>query len=274
LPPSEEDLCGTCRVSKDSQHEVAIPETTRSRFIQNLVNEFLKTRCEAEISVREFKVYEPCSFPECEAEDESEECDCDPEQHIYVCLFAKLDENREVLVMVMDLYENEDNVNLSQLASAPYFEPAALRSALYQEVLLAYFQYLGATERRQVTWAVLPPPSKATCYHFRHLPSDMVFLEEDILRKWYAKLTDKALARNIASEVSEEEVGGTWNVRIILTQASETPVEDEEEQFAKPARLQDFEMKDWFYDEDLSFSDLRKAVYATRALVKFVRESL
>jgi hypothetical protein len=215
--------------------------------------------------------YEACLYPECTVDNEVEDCDCDPDRHLNVMVFARLGQ-RDVLIMAMDVFESAVKSHLCMLGTAPYFEPAALRSSVYQEILLAYFKYMGENGRRLVTWSVIPPPSKALCYLFRHLPSDLTFLEADVLRLWYKKLCSKAVARGIASGVNETVDIEVCNVELELV--SSVPCENGPVDFEAIVRLSEFEMKEFFINENLSFSNVRRAVYATRALVKFIVSSM
>jgi hypothetical protein len=215
------------------------------------------------VYVREVEAVIPCYV-----------CASDPEKcshataqyHKYLLVFAQIRDGEDILIFALDTYESKSDVDLNMLASSPYFEPATLRGTLYQEVLLGLFEYFKTEGRTSVAWDARPPKSKLNAYHFRYLPAHMKFLSLEVLTAWYEKLGFKAVERKIASQCEETD-------QFYLQLDSSIPAQEAVEfERSHPVKVSYLDLRRFFMNEGLSFSDERRAIYATSALLLFIDE--
>ncbi|VDN60384.1 unnamed protein product [Dracunculus medinensis] len=91
---------------------------------------------------------------------------------------------------------NQRRVYIAYLDSVNFFQPRAIRTDVYHEILLGYLQYamlMGYTMAH--IWAC--PPSEGDDYIFHCHPPDMKIPKPKRLQDWYKKLLEKGIAENI-----------------------------------------------------------------------------
>ena len=123
-----------------------------------------------------------------------------------ILLFQKID-GVDTLMFVMYVQEyghdcpppNNRSVYISYLDSVKYFKPAKYRTALYHEVLLAYFKYVkNRGFLNGYIWAC--PPLKGDDYIFYCHPSEQKTPKADRLRKWYIRMIEDSIIEGVTVE--------------------------------------------------------------------------
>lgn len=123
--------------------------------------------------------------------------------------FQKVD-GKEVCIFAMHVQEynsecpspNTRRVYLAYIDSVHYFRPAQYRTAVYQEILLGYMDYvkqLGYTMLH--IWAC--PPAVGDDYIFNCHSSEQKMPNSLRLQRWYQKLLDKGVQEKIILEVKD-----------------------------------------------------------------------
>jgi E1A/CREB-binding protein len=86
---------------------------------------------------------------------------------------------------------NKRRIHIAYLDSLPFFGPKRLRTQVYQEILLGYFDYvkkLGFTTAH--IWAC-PPDKDDEGYIFYRHPPEQKIPDEKRLQEWYKRILDK-----------------------------------------------------------------------------------
>uniref|UniRef100_H2YZW9 histone acetyltransferase n=1 Tax=Ciona savignyi TaxID=51511 RepID=H2YZW9_CIOSA len=97
---------------------------------------------------------------------------------------------------------NQRRVYLSYLDSVHFFRPRHLRTAVYHEILIGYFEYcknLGYEFAH--IWAC--PPSEGDDYVFHCHPPEQKIPKPKRLQEWYKKMLDKAIVDQVVLEYKD-----------------------------------------------------------------------
>ena len=91
---------------------------------------------------------------------------------------------------------------VSYLDSVHYFRPRHYRTIVYQEIIVAYLEYVKNRGFHTAhIWAC--PPLKGDDYILYCHPADQKTPKDDMLRKWYVDVLKKCIDREIAFEISD-----------------------------------------------------------------------
>ncbi|KRZ05663.1 CREB-binding protein [Trichinella zimbabwensis] len=91
---------------------------------------------------------------------------------------------------------NSRQIYIAYLDSVKYFEPQNLRTAVYQEILLGYMQYVKSLGFMKVNiWAC--PSNRNNEYIFYCHPLEQKIPNGKMLQEWYKCLLDKGIMENI-----------------------------------------------------------------------------
>lgn len=92
---------------------------------------------------------------------------------------------------------NTNRVYISYLDSVKYFNPAFLRTAVYQEVLISYLEFVKNLGFHTAHIWACPPQGKETDYIFYRHPKDQRHPNRPRLLAWYDSLLNEAKHRGI-----------------------------------------------------------------------------
>merc|ERR1719215_154016 len=130
-----------------------------------------------------------------------------PYRNKCLLLFQKID-GVDLLLFALYVYEygpdcpepNRNRVYISYLDIVHYLKPRELRTSIYQEILIQYFDYARKKgfEKAHI-WSC--PPARGDDYIFYSKPDDQRIPKEARLRKWYQNMLNKAQSRGIVSNV-------------------------------------------------------------------------
>ena len=123
-------------------------------------------------------------------------------------LFQQVD-GIDTLLFALYVYEygsdcpepNRNRVYISYLDSVHYLRPRGLRTKIYHEILIQYFDYARKRgfEKAHI-WSC--PPARGDDYIFYAKPEDQKIPKEARLRKWYQQMLVKAQERGIVSSTT------------------------------------------------------------------------
>ncbi|CAI2356261.1 unnamed protein product [Caenorhabditis sp. 36 PRJEB53466] len=113
-------------------------------------------------------------------------------------------DGEEVCFFAMDVEEydntcpepNKGTINISFIDSVKFFSPKQLRTGLYTELILAYFEYCKNMGFSKVH-VLSSPPTDGYDYLFHARPPTQTLPTADMLDNWYRELFGKAKSRNI-----------------------------------------------------------------------------
>ncbi|KRZ05667.1 CREB-binding protein [Trichinella zimbabwensis] len=192
-----------------------LPQDKMSVHIENRVNKLLRDNkadgkeviirvlsdCNAEAEVKPFM--------------KAEFCDADlmsykfPYRSKAIFAFQIID-NKEICFFGMFVQEygsscpppNSRQIYIAYLDSVKYFEPQNLRTAVYQEILLGYMQYVKSLGFMKVNiWAC--PSNRNNEYIFYCHPLEQKIPNGKMLQEWYKCLLDKGIMENIIVDYKE-----------------------------------------------------------------------
>jgi len=123
-----------------------------------------------------------------------------------ILMFQKID-GVDILLFALYLYEygpdcpepNRNRVYVSYLDSVQYLRPKELRTKIYHEILIQYFDYARRKgfEKAHI-WSC--PPARGDDYIFYSKPEDQKIPKEARLRKWYQNMLLEAEQRGIVTK--------------------------------------------------------------------------
>lgn len=126
-----------------------------------------------------------------------------------VVLFQNID-GQDVVLFGMYVYEyghdcpqpNQRRVYVSYLDSVHYFRPRQYRTMVYQEIIVAYLEYVKNRGFHTAhIWAC--PPLKGDDYILYCHPVQQKTPKDDMLRKWYDKVLQICVERGIAHSIND-----------------------------------------------------------------------
>jgi len=131
-----------------------------------------------------------------------------PYRNKCLLLFQEID-GIDTLLFALYVYEygsdcpepNRNRVYISYLDSVHYLRPRGLRTKIYHEILIQYFDYARKRgfEKAHI-WSC--PPARGDDYIFYAKPEDQKIPKEARLRKWYQQMLSKAQERGIVSSTT------------------------------------------------------------------------
>ncbi|XP_072276283.1 histone acetyltransferase p300 isoform X2 [Pyxicephalus adspersus] len=193
-----------------------LPTTRLGTFLENRVNDFLRRQANpeaGEVIVRVVhasdKTVEVKPGMKAKFVDSGEMAESFPYRTKALFAFEEVD-GVELCFFGMHVQEygsdcpppNQRRVYISYLDSVHFFQPKALRTAVYHEILIGYLEYvkkLGFTTGH--IWAC--PPSEGDDYIFHCHPLDQKIPKPKRLQEWYKKMLDKCVSERIIHDYKD-----------------------------------------------------------------------
>lgn len=185
-----------------------LPVSNLSRFMEDKVNNYLHgeapNACKVHVRLLSDSIkYVNLNLGLQKFLSDNGELNCFPYRSKAVYLFQEID-GQDVAFFAFYAQEfgsdcsprNARRVNISYIDSVQMFEPPNLRTAVYHEALIAYFNYIKNMGFIAVhLW--VEPPSIGDDYIFSTHPPNQKYLSQTKLLSWYKKMLEKGVNSNI-----------------------------------------------------------------------------